>query len=113
MQTYECEQTRDEDGYCSCGSNEPGEHGCEPFRVHVIEPSDYTENGPDTWLWCMYCTTFFQEQHIGTDARGRRERCPFCCCMGLGVAIFPWRAHRSSSWPDDEKELRVGAKSPD
>lgn len=102
-----------DDPFCACGDACAHVGPCAPLQISVIERNDFTANGPDTWLWCLYCNHFFQERHVRVDDLGHREGCAFCRCAGYGVALFPWRTFRTPGWPETELELRVGAMSVD
>lgn len=95
----------------------PTNDECTPVEPNILTSKELDAkiraNGSDTWLWCICCTRFFQERHVRVDGQGSRERCAFCGCAGFGVAIFPWRTFRTRRWPKHERDLRVGAKSPD
>lgn len=103
--------TRDDDDFCSCGDDCARDGTCTPMRINFIEKDDFTKNGPDTWLWCLYCSRFFQERHVRVDYLGNRQGCAHCNCAGYGVAVFPWRSFHKKGWPEHERDLRFGMRA--
>lgn len=67
-------------------------------------------NAPELWLWCLYCSRFFQAKHLRVDALGKRQGCAFCRCAGFNVAIHLWNTFGGGSprWPKRVEELSHG-----
>lgn len=76
------------------------------------ELEDRVEFEPDSWWCCIYCERFFQARHVRDDGDMGRQKCALCECGGIGVALWPWDAHRGPDWTIDEDDLQHGMAMP-